>query len=134
MQLENILYACAQIFHNFGAVAVVGLPVAALRLEPSAKPAFRQMAWLTMAAWLVQASSGAGFGSISYFVVGELPDIHHVALAALIVKIACAVLALALLCVLLFTKRISQPNIAWHSLAGLGATALTAAALLRWFS
>ena len=76
MQLENILYAGVQIAHNFGAAAVTGLPIAALWLELARTP-LRKIAWLTLLAWLVQSTSGAGFGIVSYFVVGQLPEIRH---------------------------------------------------------
>jgi hypothetical protein len=134
MQLENILYAFIQIAHNFGAAAVAGLPIAALWLGP-ARTTFRKIATLTLFAWLVQSVSGAGFGAVSFFVVGELPEIHHLALVALCVKIACAVLAITLLGVKLWGGLEATPDkTTLISLAGLGSTALTCAAILRWFS
>ena len=93
MEPENILYAGVQLVHNFGAAAVTGLPVAALWLKP-APPVLRYMALLTLVAWLAQSASGAGFGTVSFFMEGELPQIHHLALGALIVKITCAALVL----------------------------------------
>ena len=93
MDPESLLYSGVQIAHNFGAAAVTGLPIAAVWFRP-AEPTQRKMAWLTLLAWCVQASSGAGFGTVSYFQEGELPQIHHLALAALCVKIACAGLAI----------------------------------------
>jgi hypothetical protein len=134
MQLENILYAGTQIAHNFGAAAVAGLPIAALWLGP-ARTTFRKIALLTLFAWLVQGASGAGFGAVSFFAVGELPEIHHLALVALGVKIACAVLAIALLGFkLLGGLEAASEKATLISLAGLGSTALTCAAILRWFS
>ena len=134
MELENILYSGVQIAHNFGAAAVTGLPIAALRLRPAEKSLGR-MAWLTLAAWLVQAASGLGFGMVSYFQEGELPQIHHLALAALCVNIVCAVLAITLLTVHFLRRTEAAPgNAVWRSLAVLGVTALTCAAVLRWFS
>ncbi|HUB65154.1 MAG TPA: hypothetical protein VL996_12075 [Methylocella sp.] len=134
MEAENILYSGVQIAHNFGAAAVTGLPVAALWFKPAA-PVLRKMAWLTLLAWLVQALSGVGFGTVSYFQEGELPQIHHLALAALCVKIACAGLAVTLL-TFYFMRRITvaRGDAVWRSLAVLGVTALTCAAVLRWFS
>lgn len=133
MELENVLYGGVQLAHNFGAAAVIGLPVAALRLQP-ALPTLRRMAWLTLAAWLAQATSGAGFGAVSFFVEGELPEIHHVALGALCVKIGCAALAVTLLSICLLRRSAKQDFPVWRWLAVLGATALSAAAVLRWFS
>jgi hypothetical protein len=134
MQLENILYAAVQIAHNFGAVAVAGLPIAALWLG-SPRTSFSKIAWLTLLAWLAQSASGAGFGMVSYFVVGELPEIHHLALLALGLKIACAATAIALLVLkLVWRLDAASDKATLICLAGLGSTALTCAAILRWFS
>jgi hypothetical protein len=135
MELENAIYAGVQIAHNFGAAAVAGLPVAELWFG-AAQPAFlRPMVLLTFLAWLIQGATGVGFGAVSYFMEGELPEIHHAALAALIVKIFCAVTALALLSIHFLRRGRRAPGLAiWRSLCGLGLTALTAAAVLRWFS
>jgi len=130
MELENILYASVQLAHNFGAAAVTGLPIAALWLKP-APPVLRKVAWLTLLAWLVQSA----IGTVSFFQEGELPQIHHLALAALCVKIACAALAVTLLTVHFLRRTASGPGVAiWRGLAILGVTALTSAAILRWFS
>jgi uncharacterized membrane protein YdbT with pleckstrin-like domain len=134
MELENIFYGGVQLVHNFGAAAVTGLPIAALCFNP-APPVLRRMALLTLVAWLAQSASGAGFGTVSFFMEGELPQIHHLALGALIVKIACAVLAVTLLTVHFLWRTASGPGVAlWRGLAILGITALTSAAVLRWFS
>ncbi len=134
MQLENILYAGVQVAHNFGAAAVAGLPIAALWLGPT-RMTFRKIAALTLFAWVVQSASGAGFGAVSFFVVGELPEIHNLAFAALSVKIACAALAILLLGVkFLGGLEAASEKATLISLAGLGSTALTCAAILRWFS
>jgi hypothetical protein len=135
MELENILYACVQIVHNFGAAAVTGLPVAVLWLRPEQTAMLRKMAWLTLLAWLAQGASGVGFGTVSYYQEGQLPEIHHLALAALCVKILCAGLAITLLAVQLLRRNAAAPGKAsWRCLAVLGVTALTSAAILRWFS
>ncbi|HUI19434.1 MAG TPA: hypothetical protein VLZ74_00080 [Methylocella sp.] len=134
MELENFLYAGVQIAHNFGAAAVVGLPIAALRFRP-AESTLRRMAWLTLLAWLVQAASGAGFGTVSFFEEGELPQIHHLALAALSLKIFCAAVAVTLLAIHFLRRGALGPGVAaWRGLVVLGVTALTSAAVLRWFS
>ncbi len=65
----------------------------------------------------------------------RLMIIHHVALAALVVKILCAALTLALLAIHFLRQGSAPPGVAtWRGLSGLGLTALTAAAVLRWFS
>lgn len=132
MQLDNALYALAQIVHNFGAVAVVGLPLAALRFGATGDM-LRRIYWLALAGWLAQIASGVGFGLVSYFVVEELPQISGLALAALLTKIACAAIAVPLLLVMLF-RPLKAERMALASLAGLGALALFSAAILRWFS
>ena len=117
---------------------MTGLPIAALWFKPP-PPVLRKMAWLTLVAWLAQSASGAGFGTVSFFQEGELPQIHHLALAALCVKIACAALAVTLLTVHFLRRTASGPSVApgvamWRGLAILGVTALASAAILRWFS
>jgi hypothetical protein len=134
MEPENVLYGGVQLVHNFGAVAVTGLPIAALWFKP-APPLLRTMAWFIFVAWLLQAASGVGFGTVSYFMEGELPQIHHLALAALYVKMTCAVLAVTLLAVHFLRRAADGPSmVTWRILALLGVTALSSAAALRWFS
>jgi len=137
MALENLAYALAQVFHNFGAMAVVA--GAALALWAPALPSGRegQLARLVALGWAVQIASGASFGAISYYYYGRLPDIHGVAVAALTVKVTCAVAGLAI--ALLLQQRgqrwnETQRKRAWRALALLAAAALAAAAFLRWFS
>jgi hypothetical protein len=134
MQLDNTLYAAVQIAHNLGAVAAVGAPLAALRYAASGAT-LRKTYALTLAAWIVQIASGAGFGFVSYFVVGELPQIDGAALVAFVAKIGCAILSMGLLLAKLsnFGQALSD-KAALACLAGLGAAALLGAAILRWFS
>lgn len=132
MQLDNALYALVQIAHNFGAVAVVGLPLAALRFGATGEP-LRRILRLALAGWFVQVASGVGFWMVSFYVVEELPQVGGLASAALYVKIACAALAIALLFALL-ARRAPAGRATLASLAGFGAVALFSAAILRWFS
>jgi hypothetical protein len=66
-----------------------------------------------------------------------LPDIHGIALTALFLKMACAVLGIILGMTYLRFER-GWPGTAQRRILGfdfgLGVTALTAAAFLRWFS
>jgi hypothetical protein len=137
VQLENLAYAVTQLLHNFGAVVVAG--GAAFGLVTAAMPLAReiQVARLVALGWAVQIASGAGFGAVSYYFYGRLPDLHGVAIAALTIKITCAVLGLTLA----IWFQTSAPHWSgaertrsWRALAALGATALAAAAFLRWFS
>jgi len=137
MALENVAYALMQVLHNFGAVTVVGGAVFALWAPGQPPVREAQLARLLSLGWAVQIASGAGFGGVSYYYYGHLPDIHGVAVAALTTKIACAAAGLSL--ALLFQLRgarwnEAQRKLSWRALAVLAATALFAAAFLRWFS
>ena len=136
MNWQNLSYAIVQVAHNFGAVAAVGGPLFALWPARLPAAAQRRLAWLVLAAFIVQAASGIAFGAVSHYWYGQFPDIHGVAIGALLVKIACAV-AGALLAAAFLIRRSGaarpEPRL-WATLLGLSATALTAAAVLRWFS
>lgn len=135
MDLQNLAYAAIQVVHNFGAVAVVGSAVYASwsGLAGVRKP----LAWVMLAGWAAQAASGAAFGAVSWLYYGHFPDIHGIAIAALLIKMACAALGFMLTAVYLYrgmgwSEQAQQTT--WRSLTALAATALTAAAFLRWFS
>ncbi|OGS99942.1 MAG: hypothetical protein A2Y51_04270 [Gallionellales bacterium RIFCSPLOWO2_02_60_31] len=117
MDWQNLAYAATQIVHNFGAVAVVG------------------GAACVLIGWATQAASGATFGAISFYHYGKFPDIHGIAVAALGVKMACAALGFTLAAWQLFAHpSAAASRQAWLVLCGLGALALSSAAVLRWFS
>ena len=134
MDSQNLWYALTQIAHNFGAVTVVAMPLHALcrSANRTSVPAIL----FTLAGWLVQFGSGALFGAISFYYYGMLPDIHGTAVAALIIKLSCAALSVALCLLMLRQARRRQGpgHLQWLSLAVMGITALSAAAVLRWFS
>ena len=137
VNLQDLGYAVVQVAHNFGAVAVVGGAVAGMYAAVQSAPLPRKLAWLTGFGWATQALSGMGFGAISYYYYGKFPDIHGIATAALMVKMLCAVAGLATVAWYLryadsWTD--GRRRAAWRLLAVLGATALTSAAFLRWFS
>ena len=132
---QNLAYAVVQVAHNFGAVAAVGGSLAAIRLR---NPATRiKLARLALGGWITQGVSGAAFGATSYYFYQRLPDIAGIAVAALLVKIACVVVAATLLAAYLWrggnwSEAASQNT--WRGSSALAFTALTAAAFLRWFS
>ena len=129
MDGQNLAYALTQVGHNFGAVIVVATPLYALA---TARPAGAHgVLWLTLAGWALQLASGGLFGLVSYHFYGQLPDIHGIAIGALVLKLLCALVAVVLIALSL---RRPHGAPAWRALAALGATALTAAAFLRWFS
>lgn len=138
---QNLAYSAIQVVHNFGAVATVGGSVAAMLAPPNAR---RKLAWLAFAGWTTQAVSGPSFGLVSYYFYHRLPDIAGIAIAALMVKIACVALGFLLVAAYLCPCARYLPscanclerfrNLVWPTSTALAATALAAAAFLRWFA
>ena len=135
--MENLAYALTQVAHNFGAVAVVGgallgrWPLAALPLVR------RKLTWLILTGWILQCGSGAAFGTISYIYYGQFPDLHAIAFAALLVKMACALGGIGLAAAFLrYQGGWPEQRLEWiwSGLIIVGVTALSAAAFLRWFA
>lgn len=135
MDLQNLAYASIQVVHNFGAVAVVGSAAYGLWSGPGRMR--KPLAWIMLAGWAAQAVSGGAFGAVSWLYYGRFPDIHGIAVAALLIKMVCAAAGFMLAAAYLYrgigwSERAQQT--AWRALATLAATALSAAAFLRWFS
>jgi len=134
---QDLGYALTQVAHNLGAVCVVAAAGAASWPALPQRELHRRLAWLALAGWVVQGTSGATFGAISYAYYGRLPDIHGIAVAALLLKIACAAVGFSL-AGLLLARGSGWSDAArrrcFRSLLVLALTALTAAAFLRWFS
>ncbi len=134
---ENLVYALVQLVHNFGAVAVTAAPVAASWRTSESGPSRSALLALVVIAWLAQIASGVSFGLTSLHYYGVLPDLSATARTALMLKVLCAASGLGLSALLMlrgprWSARARERS--WHALAGLGATALAAAAVLRWFS
>ena len=136
MWSENLAYALPQVVHNFGAAAVLGGAVfvlwPALRLQDG-----RTFAWLILVAWGAQIISGGLFGVTSLYYYGETPDLSRIAMTALGIKVAAAITGFLLAAFYLTRgKRWGSAGVkrSFQALAALAATALTAAAFLRWFS
>ena len=141
MDLQNLAYALTQVGHNLGAVIVVAAPlyaVAAAHPVGARGVPVRGVLWLALAGWALQLASGGLFGLVSFHFYGQLPDIHGIAIGALVLKLLCALAAVALIGRALLRRqgRLDGERDAgpWRTLAALGITALTAAAFLRWFS
>jgi hypothetical protein len=138
VDLHDLAYALNQVVHNFGAVAVTaGAASARWWQAPDATRPRRRLAWLVFGGWAAQAASGATFGAISYITFGRLPDIHGIAVAALLLKMACAAAGLLLSALYLARGSVWEPagrSRAWTALVVFSATALCAAAFLRWLS
>lgn len=135
--MENLSYAVVQVVHNFGAVAVVGGTAFALYPGTATAALYRKLAWLVGFGWTAQAISGMGFAAVSYHYYDKLPDIHGIAMAALLIKMLCAISGVSIVIIYLRYSAnfaIECRHLAWQLLAALGVTALTAAAFLRWFS
>lgn len=136
--LEGLSYAAVQVVHNFGAVTVLGGSAFALHPRMQSATLHRRLAWWVGFGWATQAMSGAGFAVVSYHFYGKLPDIHGIAMAALLLKMLCAVFGLSI--TVLYLKNSAFRNIrersrlVWLVLVTLACTALTSAAVLRWFS
>jgi len=138
VDVQNLGYALTQVVHNLGAVSVTGGAAAARGLnlaEPQA--AQRSLAALVLGGWVAQAASGVCFGAISYLGYGRLPDIHGIAVGALMLKVACAAAGFTVAALYLAREAgWSGPGRqrAWTAQLALALTALAAAAVLRWFS
>ncbi len=135
MDLQNLAYALTQVAHNFGAVAVVAVPLYALcSMHPAGS---RGLLWLALSGWALQLASGAVFGAVSWHFYGQFPDIHGIAIGVLVLKVLCALVALVLIALSLYARPLHdgrRSTVTWRLLATLGGTALTGAAFLRWFS
>lgn len=135
--LQDLLYALTQTVHNFGAVAVTAGAVFGRWPARQSDAIQRRLAWLVLAGWAVQATSGATLGAISLTFYGRLPDIHGIALAALLLKMACAATGFVLAATYLKSAAgwpQQRQNALWSLLVALAMTALSAAAFLRWFA
>jgi len=132
---QNLGYAIVQAVHNFGAVAVVGGSLAAIKFR--AADIRKKIAWLVFAGWGTQAASGAAFGVVSYYFYHQFPDISGIAVVALAIKMVCVAIGFLLLATYLFRSdgwTVEKMNIVWVSSSVLSITAISAAAFLRWFS
>ena len=100
----NVIYALVQVLHNAGAATVVGGPAAAWWWARSNQRVPAALVWITLTAWGAQAVSGIGFAVTSFYARGELPELAGVGLAALYLKVACALCGAALLVWHLLTR------------------------------
>lgn len=133
--VQNLGYAAIQVVHNLGAVAVVAGALTGLKWRE--REMRRKLAWVTLLGWLTQAASGATFGLTTFYFYHELPDIGGIATTALGIKMLCAALAILMLAAYLWAgerwTETSRQGM-WGAASGLGLTAISAAAFLRWFS
>jgi hypothetical protein len=135
--MQNLIYAFIQVIHNFGAVAVVGTAASALWLVQSNVAARQRAALFIAIAWATQVASGLLFGITTYFFERHLPDIHGIAVDALLIKISCAVTGFVLAVVYFRLNAgwtLPRQLLVWRALLVLGVVALGSAAFLRWFS
>jgi hypothetical protein len=135
--LQNFIYALIQVIHNLGAVTVVGSAASALWLVHGNAPAQHRLALLAVIVWAVQAATGALFGITTFLFEGSLPDIHGIAVDALLIKVFCALVGFifAVIYVKLNARWTTNKRLFfWRVLLSLGVVALSSAAFLRWFS
>lgn len=135
--MQNLVYAFIQVVHNFGAVTVVGTAATALWAVRGDTAVQYRLAWILAVVWAVQTASGAGFGVATFYFEGHLPDIHGIAVIALLIKIACAMAGFFLAVAYIkwhsgWTAK--RQLFAWRASFMLAAIALGSAAFLRWFS
>jgi hypothetical protein len=133
--VQNLIYALIQVVHNFGAAAIVGMGAYETWLVRG-RPEHGLASVLALV-WALQASSGAFFGIVTYYYDGQLPDIHGVAVDALLLKIICVAAGFVL--AVSYAKWGSGWSdhgcrFVWGASFALGAVALGSAAFLRWFS
>ncbi len=133
---HQLAYALNQVVHNFGAAAVLGLSAYGILQGLNREITQRTVFLILTIVWAVQGASGVMFGIATLSFYGQLPDIHGVAVIALWVKIVCAVLGLVVAFIGFRKSGGPQGPSLFFPIAtfGFGATALTAAAFLRWFS
>lgn len=135
--MQNFIYALIQVIHNFGAVTVLGTAASALWLAHGSAKVRHRLSFLTALAWAVQAVTGLMFGATTYYFEKNLPDIHGIAVDALVIKIICAVTGFILAIVYLKSHSgwsADKQSFAWRISLVLGVVALSSAAFLRWFS
>ena len=134
--MTDLIYTLIQLGHNFGALAVTGIPVAALARESAGGTFSRRLSWWLVAAWALQAASGSGFALASWKLKGALPEVEGIALAALIVKIAATVLGLGLATIAAARSSrwtASGRRTIYHLEIVVALVPLAAAAFLRWY-
>jgi hypothetical protein len=135
--VQNFIYALIQVVHNLGAATVVGAAVSAISLVRGNATVQHRLAWILVVAWAIQGASGLLFGVTTFFFEGQLPDIHGIAVDALLIKMVCVMTGLIVAMVYLKSNSgwtASKRMVAWNILLTLGVLALGSAAFLRWFS
>lgn len=135
--MQNLIYALIQVIHNFGAATVVGTATAAIWLAHGNAGFRHRLSFVLALAWATQAVTGLLFGATTYYFDKSLPDIHGVAVDALVIKIVCALTGFILAVVYLKSNSgwsADKQNFAWRISLVLGVVALSSAAFLRWFS
>lgn len=135
--MQNFIYALIQVVHNFGAASVAGIAASALWLAGDNAALKQRLALLVAVAWAVQIASGMLFGIATFLFEGHLPDIHGIAVGALLIKIFCALAGFILAASYVKLHRDwpeKKQRLAWRISFFLGVIALSGAAFLRWFS
>ncbi len=135
--MQNFIYALIQVVHNLGAATVVATAASALWLVRGNARMQRRLAMLLAIAWATQVASGAMFGVTTYLYESHLPDIHGIAVDALLIKLFCALSGFVLAVTYMnfgSAWTMGKQLLAWRVSFAFGVVALGSAAFLRWFS
>ena len=156
--MENLIYSCIQLLHNFGAVIVVSVPVIVLLYffsdQDKSIVSVVGLIYFVLAGWCLQIFSGISFAVTSYLLLGHIPQLDGVAEVALYVKLFSASASLILLVFLIYMSVKKNPDlkrnsaikasgkyqgvnryiVAWGMLSLLSIGALSGAAFLRWYA
>lgn len=147
--MQNLIYALIQVFHNEGAGAIVALGAYGTWMVGN-RAAPRLALALTLL-WGLQGCTGALFGVVTFLYDHHLPDIHGIAVKALILKMLCVICGFSLA---FRARKLAQVQVAgvtgnqpgagsglrqqgrllWPVSLALGMISLGSAAFLRWFS
>jgi hypothetical protein len=135
--VQNFIYALIQVVHNLGAATVVATAASALWLVRGNARAQHRLALLMAIAWATQVASGMMFGVTTYLYERHLPDIHGIAVDALLIKLFCALSGFVLAVTYMnfgSAWTMDKQLLAWRVSFVFGVVALGSAAFLRWFS
>lgn len=129
--MEELVYSLIQVIHNLNGAVALGLPLFWLWYRPQHPRPTRLLTVLALV-WILQGATGAIFGVASFSFYGTLPDLHPIAFAALLLKVVCVMVATVLCLWFMRRRKAAGKRGLWFWLTLLAATALAAAAVLRW--
>jgi hypothetical protein len=123
--------------HNFGAVTLFSACITYILLgKKSSEDVPIKLLRIALIGWIIQGLSGTSFGLASYSFYHRFPQIGLIGVISLIIKIISTFTGFLLTAYFLMRGSDSYKTkaILWYVILSLAATALSAAAILRWFS